>query len=46
MTKRVLCDYPIPNCGLKHVREFFDGVSSLARGYQDSNTAWILFFVY
>ena len=44
MTKRVLRDYPIPNCGLKNVGGFFDGVSSLARGYQDANTAWILFF--
>lgn len=30
--------------GFKNVRGFFDGVSSLSRGYQDSNTAWILFF--
>ena len=33
MTKRVLCDYLIPKFGLKNVRGFFDGDSSLARGY-------------
>ena len=25
MTKRLLCDYPIPSCGLKNVTGFFGG---------------------
>ena len=25
VTKRVRCDYPVPNCGLKNVRGLFNG---------------------